>query len=192
MASNAKPLFSLTSTDRERFWSKVDVLSTDQCWLWKAALSCGYGVFNVGKYDLYRSHRLSYYFTYGEDPGSLLVCHKCDNPPCCNPHHLFLGTQQDNVTDRMLKGRYQSGEEHWTHRLPDRVSRGDDRWQRKHPERTPRGSAVGSAKLNESQVSIIRKKLSTGIAGTLIAKEFSISESIVSAIRKGKIWKHVT
>jgi len=178
MASNAKPLSSLTSTDRERFWSRVEVLSTDQCWLWKAAMSCGYGAFNVGKYALYRSHRLAYYFTYGEDPGKLLVCHKCDNPPCCNPYHLFLGTHQDNVADRVLKGRSSSGQEHWTHG--------------KHPESISRGSARPLAKLTESKVVTIREQLYGGVPVKTLAAEFGVSQSVIYAIRKREIWKHVT
>lgn len=178
MAFNARTLSDLTSTDRERFWSKVAILSTDQCWLWKAGLtSGGYGFFNVGKYNQYRSHRLAYYFTHGEDPGKLMVCHRCDNPPCCNPYHLFLGTHQDNVADRVLKGRTACGERNGS---------------RKHPESISRGSARPLAKLTESKIVTIREQLCSGIPVKTLAAVFGVSQSVIYAIRKREIWKHVT
>lgn len=99
----------------ERFWAKVNkngpmhpVLQT-QCWLWTAGLlDFGYGRFRsrVHSWDE-GAHRVSWALTYGPVPDGLDVLHKCDNPPCVNPEHLFLGTQRDNNLDRDAKGRTQ-------------------------------------------------------------------------------------
>lgn len=74
------------------------------CYLWTAAISGGYGKANYrGHRDL--AHRMSYFFAKGPIPQGLFVCHHCDNPPCINPDHLFLGTALDNAADMIRKGR---------------------------------------------------------------------------------------
>lgn len=90
------------------FWSKITITADpDQCWPWQGPTQNGYGVrgTNKGKRKWKFAHRLSYFLVYGKDPGDLKVLHKCDNPPCCNPNHLFLGTQLENIQDRVNKGR---------------------------------------------------------------------------------------
>lgn len=87
----------------ERFWSKVD--KTDGCWVWIASkLPTGYGQFWSGERNM-RAHRFSYILHYGNIPNGMLVCHKCDNPSCVRPDHLFLGTSLDNAIDKVSKGR---------------------------------------------------------------------------------------
>lgn len=93
----------------DRFLAKVQV-QPDGCWVWTAALRDGYpyGVFCFdGK--TYRAHRFSYLLYRGEIPEGQHVCHSCDNPTCVNPHHLFLGTQSDNIQDCLEKGRFNHG-----------------------------------------------------------------------------------
>jgi hypothetical protein len=83
-----------------RFWAKVKV--TEYCWLWTGALRNGYGRFGSPPYRY--AHRVAWELTNGS-PGDLKVLHKCDNPKCVRPDHLFLGTQRDNIRDRAQKGR---------------------------------------------------------------------------------------
>lgn len=87
-----------------RFWERVS--KTDSCWIWMASCTNdGYGTIKKGgKHVL--THRLSWHMAYGPIPDGLSVLHSCDNPPCVNPDHLFLGTQKDNMRDMINKGRY--------------------------------------------------------------------------------------
>lgn len=88
------------------FWQRVDQSAgNDGCWPYKGSRrSNGYGRLRIhGKYEL--AHRVAYRFQYGVEPGRLVVMHKCDNPCCCNPRHLLLGTMFDNMRDCSAKGR---------------------------------------------------------------------------------------
>ena len=88
------------------FWKKVN--KTDGCWEWTGTfIKNGYGHFTMHR-KKYLAHRFSVMLD-GRDPTGLLVCHKCDNTKCVRPDHLFVGTQQDNVTDMMNKGRHAPG-----------------------------------------------------------------------------------
>lgn len=87
------------------FWPKVDVRSENECWNWKAGLNNkSYGAYNCYG-TCHQAHRVAYVICVGEIPDDLKVLHKCDNPKCVNPKHLFLGTQAINVSDMNLKGR---------------------------------------------------------------------------------------
>lgn len=93
----------------KRFWPKVEVGEPDECWNWQAAkYPYGYGqirnIYGMRPALMY-SHRLAYILHYNEHPGELLVCHACDNTSCCNPSHLFLGTNKDNSDDKIAKNR---------------------------------------------------------------------------------------
>lgn len=98
-----KRIPKLTKKDLTRFWDKVDVQGPDDCWEWTASTNDGYGQFSIG-YIQYRASRVSFAIHYG-DPGEINVCHSCDNPPCVNPSHLWLGTLIDNNVDKLEKGR---------------------------------------------------------------------------------------
>jgi hypothetical protein len=100
----------LTKPATERFWQKVPRLGADDCWEWQASRNPkGYGQFNVGNSAetgrCVLAHRVAYELEVGAAPQDLLVLHVCDNPPCCNPAHLFTGTNEDNMRDKWLKGR---------------------------------------------------------------------------------------
>lgn len=93
---------------RTKFWNKVDLpfeATNEDCWLWNASKNnCGYGQFWFNKKSM-RAHRLSYLWYKGEIPEGLEVCHKCDEPSCINPNHLFVATHQQNLQDCADKNR---------------------------------------------------------------------------------------
>lgn len=109
--------------NRHNFWLKVKV--SDECWPWQEGLSDpgGYGKTTVDDTSEY-AHRVAWELFHNEKiPDGMCVLHTCDNPPCCNPFHLFLGTKGENNTDRANKGRSNNvrGEKHWNARIPDTV-----------------------------------------------------------------------
>lgn len=97
-----------------KFWSLVGVRGDDDCWLWTlGGTKEGYGKWRWpidGQPDMRSTHRIAYLIHSGKNPGDLMVLHKCDNPPCCNPKHLFLGTADDNMKDKIAKGRHTYGD----------------------------------------------------------------------------------
>lgn len=104
-----------------RFWKKVDKKNEDACWNWIGNYTRGgYGSFRVGL-SMKVASRISWEIHFGEIPKKLHVLHKCDNPACVNPKHLFLGTDQDNSDDKIKKGRQVVlwGEKNLFHKLSD-------------------------------------------------------------------------
>lgn len=86
-------------TIEERFWSKVEIVGENDCWLWQAGKHRqGYGMFQFGG-KMIPAHRVAYALAVAE-PKESFVCHKCDNPPCCNPRHLFLGSHLDDMASK--------------------------------------------------------------------------------------------
>lgn len=87
-----------------RVLSRVDMREDDECWPFKGRLSHGYGVVDFSGRPVL-AHRIVFQIIKHIDPSGLVVCHSCDNPRCCNPGHLWLGTQADNMADMWAKGR---------------------------------------------------------------------------------------
>jgi hypothetical protein len=90
----------------DRFWKKVQ--KTDSCWVWIGGLSHSYGWMGINSRHVL-AHRISWELHNGPIPDGLYVCHHCDNPPCVRPDHLFLGTHDDNMNDKISKGRQGHG-----------------------------------------------------------------------------------
>lgn len=169
------------------FWSfveKQDLVTSPHvntpCWLFMGPTTkWGYGSFSPGKRlgIGHHAHRYAYFLTHGPIPVGIDICHHCDNPPCVRDDHLFPGTNNDNRQDSIRKGRSASG---------------DRNGSRKHPEKLPRGANHWISRLNESEVSEIRKLCEEGaIKQGDIAGSYGVSQSTVSNIWRRKIWKHV-
>jgi hypothetical protein len=162
--------------DAATFWTKVRIGGLEECWEWiPKPSSCGYG--NVTYKGKQRgAHRLAFLLTRGEIPDSLFVLHRCDNRRCCNPCHLFLGTQTVNIADKVAKGRQATG---------------DRNGARLHPERVPRGSRNGSAKLTEAKVAKLRELRRQGWPLKRLAKRFGLCVDMVWRICDGRAWSHI-
>jgi HNH endonuclease len=147
-------------TLRERFFAKVRKTST--CWLWTAACGKeGYGEFWLNGANV-PAHRVSWILAFGS-PGPKCVLHKCDNPPCVRPSHLFLGTKKQNMVDAARKMRMRHGERHH------------------------------SAKLTREDVREIREKyIPHRYTLSTLSKEYGVSLQVVWDIVKYRIWKTVS
>lgn len=186
---------NLTPDEVQRFWSKVDKSGgADACWLWTASrVTSGYGCFGI-KRRLHGAHRIAWVLANVAIPGALHVCHRCDNPACCNPAHLFLGTREDNMRDKVAKGRCNlpRGDDHYSRLHPEKMARGDANGSRTHPESKPRGESHSNAKLTASQVIEIRTLYAAGLTTQIkLAAKFSVSQDLISLIINRKAWKHI-
>jgi len=157
----------------EQFWKRVD--KSGECWPWTGYKNqCGYGVtYKRNKHVL--AHRLAWEIVHGAIPNGMQVLHKCDNPRCCNPAHLFLGTHKDNMEDMTRKGRRVRGEQL--------------RLSIKNP---PRGERCARTKLTSAQVLEIRRRYRPRVVSvSMLAKEFGINRSAIWKIVRGQRWRHL-
>lgn len=129
--------------------------------------------------------RFAWHLTMGPIPDGKWVLHRCDTPACCNPEHLFLGTQFDNMRDMVRKGR------HWTRVKPHRRATGDRHGMRLHPERRARGVDRWNALLNPDLVREIRERASRGERHTEIAASVGVKRQAVQKVVARTTWAHV-
>ena len=163
-----------------KFWSLVNI-NPNGCWEWNAYLNkWGYGTFYY-EGDVFLAHRVSWVICNSRSPGQLCVLHKCDNPKCVRPDHLFLGTDLDNARDKIKKGRARIGV----------MPRGDLHWSRRIPEKIPKGERNGHAKLSSEDVKFIRENyVKRKVPYTFFAKKFGVEWSTIRSVVKMRNWKH--
>lgn len=158
---------SIDAKTLQRFWSKVEKRSDDECWEWKAGKTpAGYGLFYFEGRRI-GAHRFALMTVVGRIDENIFACHRCDNPLCVNPSHLFLGTQSDNMLDMSAKGR------HFAHATPERVLRGEDH---------------GMARLTWEQVGTIRS-LADQKTQEELSEEYGVSVRVIQLIILNKAWK---
>jgi len=149
-----------------RFWAKVAGGAPDDCWCWIGYIEAnGYGRFTIDGRRRW-AHRVAWQVTYGPIPAGRFVCHRCDNPPCVNPAHLFLGTARENSADAVAK-------------------------QRNSPPPLRAGTTNPKARLTEAQVREIRARVAAGETQTAAARAFGVSLSTVHFIKTGRNWRHL-
>lgn len=160
----------MDETNVRLFWDKVDKAGPvpehypelGPCWVWTAhTVRGGYGQMSLqGKNRA--AHRASWEIRNGAIPGGLCVLHKCDNPPCVRPSHLWLGTKADNNADMVAKGRSCIG------------------------ERNPK------AKLDDFSARLVRRLHKRGLSPSMLGRVFGVSQSVASKVCLGKLWRHVS
>lgn len=138
------------------------------CWMWMAASDpAGYGRIGVGYPKIELAHRFSYRLYFGPFDKNLLVCHRCDNPSCVNPKHLFLGTHKDNHADSARKGRSKKPPIHF-------------------------GISHHKSKMNGYLVRKMRNIYAKGkVSQRALAHRFGISQPVLGKIIRGELWKHI-
>lgn len=149
-----------------RFWEKVAKGGSSECWEWQGAKDLnGYGFLYSSERPKRwkKAHRLSYELANGPIPKGMCVCHSCDNPPCVNPQHLWLGTLAENNADKVAKGR----------------------------DYDKRGSANPNVKLTAQNVMEIKQLRNSGWTQQQIADRFNIAQPYVSRVLRGETWKHL-
>lgn len=163
-------LSGITAGDVRRFWSKVDRGGPDDCWRWQGTVTTGgYGTMRLTKGGRAQvtASRIAFYVATGHHPGDLFVCHRCDNPICVNPAHLFVGSQKDNMQDCAIKGRCRTGD-------------------------LPKGLAHHNARLDPLKVRAIRGRVRGGESMASVARAHGVSETAISRVVQGITWRHVS
>lgn len=187
--SEERKMYSPNKSVRARVKKHLDDFSNpSDCWIWPMSKTAsGYGQLSSSEGSakrrfLHYAHRVSYALTHGDFPSDLMVCHKCDNPSCFNPAHLFLGTAKVNMRDCIRKGRfrgskgYKAGDSHWTRANPEKL------------EKSHRGVNGYQSKLTEDQVRHIRSSGETGVA---LARKYNMCPSSISKVRRRETYVSV-
>jgi hypothetical protein len=207
--------FFITEKDKQRFWSKIDIRGPNECWLWLEGLDTdGYGHCWLSSANRSpSSHRISWQIENGPIAEELCVCHSCDVQysigdatyrRCCNPKHLWVGSNRDNIADRCTKGRSAigaaitanrntaCGDRSGAHTHPERLTRGEQHWSKTQPDKLIRGESHYAAKVTDAIVVIVRYRLAnSGITQKELARELGISPLIISRIVRRITWKHI-
>lgn len=146
----------------DKFYSRIEFRDNSDCWWWTGPKTpSGYGCFAPKHKVMYSTHRLAWEINKGPIPTGMHICHICDNPPCVNPDHLFIGTNQDNVNDRVAKGRQQRGQSH------------------------------GQSILTEDHITQIRALVHYGVKQTTLARMFGVKRSTVNEAVLYHTWRHI-
>lgn len=153
----------LTSAEVTQFWQRVDCGARDACWPWNGPRSGDYGFTKV-RGQVHRAHRIALSLSIRDELTGFVACHSCDNPPCCNPAHLWKGTNRENILDRVRKGR--------TKGIAAVPGEG-------HP----------IAKLTVAAVVAIRGEVSRSVGS--FAKEYGVTRRTIRDARCGLTWSHV-
>lgn len=156
----------------ERIMKRVVMIPLSGCWIFTGALNeAGYGMVGLGGRGdgIDRVHRIMYREHVGDIPAGLFVCHRCDVRSCCNPHHLFAGTNAENMRDCRAKGRASTPPRN-THLV---------------------GESHYASKMLESDIKEIRRLFSVGEKQSEISRRFKINSGSVNRIVKMKSWKHI-
>jgi hypothetical protein len=156
-----KPIPSMNLKQLYRYFAKVDERGEDECWEWKASRTDGgYGQYGING-TMYLANRIAYRLGYDQDPAPFVVMHACDNPPCCNWHHLSRGTHMAN-----------------------------HEWRRGAPGMAI-GKDHGMAELTDEQVIEMRIKRQNRATLRDLSEEYEISKGQVARICRGEAWTHV-
>lgn len=154
-----------------RFWKYVDKSGgVGACWPWKGGTNGKYGLFGMGGRAAGSSyaHRVSWMFANGPVPHGFHVCHHCDNPPCVNPAHLFVGSARDNAIDKCRKGRH---------------------WRQQNPE-VQHGEENPNALLTAELVATIRRLYAERVATQVqLARMFDVARTTIGHVVRGDTWK---
>lgn len=189
-----RPIPQMDTIAADNFWAKVDISTVDACWPWRRArFENHYGAFAVGKTN-FRASRVAYFLAFRIDPSEYLVCHTCDNPPCCNPKHMFLGTTADNAMDMKQKGRAAAGDRSGRRLHPERYATANDsiHWPQSRIEKT-RGNNNGRALITSSTVRTIRSMHGVGINAHEIHRRLNLPIKLTQLYRiiHRETWTHV-
>jgi hypothetical protein len=159
----------------ERFWPRVD--RSGDCWEWRGGrIPQGYGAVWINGQN-HPAHRVAWELTVGPIPPGLMVLHRCDNPPCVNPAHLWLGTQADNMADKVRKGRAAVGAKNGAHTQPNHRSS---------------GHRPGLGVLTWDEIREIRALAATGTRRADLVERYRVSQSHLSRILNNLVWKETS